>query len=217
MSYEKHNENDITQMGNPAKPQGEAGKEMLIRMNDSHFEVTGWALSFFNFKDYDTILDIGCGGGLTLNRISKKVPNGKIYGVDYSDISVSTSKETNAEDISSGKAEILKASVENLPFENDFFEKIITVESFYFWPEPIENLREVRRILKPDGQFLLVADIYNRDDLPQHAKENIAKYKLRNPSIEEFHSMFEKAGFSEISIHTKTGTSWICVEGKKRA
>ena len=44
--------------------------------------------------------------------------------------------------------EVLEGSVEALPFADDGFDKIITVESFYFWPDPQENLKEVRRVLK---------------------------------------------------------------------
>ena len=48
------NKDKITELGNPAKPQGAEGKEMLSRMNDSHYDVTTWALSFFDFKENDT-------------------------------------------------------------------------------------------------------------------------------------------------------------------
>ena len=52
----------ITRIGDPSKPQGEEGKMMLNRMNESHYEVTGWALSPWNLNSDDGVLDIGCGG-----------------------------------------------------------------------------------------------------------------------------------------------------------
>lgn len=205
----------ITELGNPAKPEGEAGKAMLSRMNDSHFEVTGWALGLWTLNPNDVVLDIGCGGGMTLKRMSESLDDGVLFGVDYSDVSVQLSSELNQADVASGKLTISKGNVEELPFEDDKFDKIITVESFYFWPDPIENLKEVRRVLKPKGQFLLVADIYENGLLSEHELENVKKYSLNNPTREEFEEYFSKAGFSETKIHTKSGTNWICVEGIK--
>lgn len=206
---------DVTALGNPRKPTGEAGEIMLSRMNESHFEVTGWALSFSPTLDAARVLDIGCGGGETLARMSKLVQHGHLVGVDYSQTSVGMSTRKNAADIKAGKMEILCASVERLPLPDDSFDFIITVESFYFWPSPVKNLREVLRVLKPGGTFLLVADIYNNGKLGIREFENIKKYKLTNPTEKEFSDILKKAKFSEISIHTKEGTNWICVEGHK--
>ena len=71
-----------------------------------------------------------------------------------------TLEKTNRKDIADGKMEIVEASVEELPFSDSSFDKIVTVESFYFWPDPEENLKEVYRVLAEDRTFLLVADIY---------------------------------------------------------
>lgn len=67
-------------------------------------------------------------------RLSARIGGGHITGVDYSAVSVALSQETNAPDIAKGKMEGLEASVEALPFADDSFHKIVTVESFYFGP-----------------------------------------------------------------------------------
>ena len=206
---------EVTRIGNPRKPEGTEGEEMLERMNQSHYEVTGWALSYWEMQEDDRVLDIGCGGGATLHRMAEKVTSGHVTGVDYSDVSVETSRRNNEKNISSGKMDVLEGSVENLPFADDSFDKIITVESFYFWPDPQENLKEVRRVLKEGGTFLLVADTYNKEGLDPKTLENICRFHLFTPTAEEFRKLFEKAGFTDIQIHVKEGTDWICVEGKK--
>lgn len=206
---------EVTRIGNPRKPEGTEGEEMLERMNQSHYEVTGWALSYWEIQEDDRVLDIGCGGGATLHRMAEKVTSGHVTGVDYSDVSVETSRRNNEKNIKSGKMDVLEGSVENLPFADDSFDKIITVESFYFWPDPQENLKEVRRVLKEGGTFLLVADTYNKEGLDPKTLENICRFHLFTPTAEEFRKLFEKAGFTDIQIHVKEGTDWICVEGKK--
>ena len=69
---------------NARNPKGFWGKMMIRNMNKNHFEVTGWGLSHCDFKATDITLDVGCGGGMTVNRISKMVK--KAYGIDYSEL-----------------------------------------------------------------------------------------------------------------------------------
>ena len=216
MSEETQTEKSITQQGNPGKPAGEAGEQMLDRMNREHYEVTGWGLSFFDFSPRDTVLDIGCGGGMTLSRLAEMVSEGNIFGVDYSALSVEKSKNMNEALVESGRIKIVEGSVDALPFEDKSFDKITTVESFYFWPTPEKSLGEVYRVLKPGGVFVLIADIHGGAELTEEQIENIKRYDLRNPSPDEFETLFKAAGFDAVDVHTKEGTSWIAVEGRRK-
>lgn len=205
----------ITELGNPGKPRGEAGAEMLRRMNQSHYSVTGWALEHFSFSGNDRILDIGCGGGETLFRLAGLVPGGKLWGLDHSSVSVEQSRRRNEQLIAMGRLELSEGSVSGMPYEGNSFDRIITVESFYFWPDPANDLKEVLRVLAPGGQFLIVADIYGGADLDEDSLRSVEKFRLFNPTPEEFRSLLTGAGFKNVSIHTKEGTTWICAEGRK--
>lgn len=208
-------ERRITQEGNPAKPQGETGGLMLARMNDSHAAVTEWGLSHVSPAPDAAVLDIGCGGGATLRRLAARAPQGHVTGLDYSEVSVDYSRRFNAEVIAAGRMEVVQGSVEALPFEDGCFDLITTVESFYFWPQPQENLREVHRVLKAGGTFLLIADIHEDGTLSAETRDNIERYHLFNPTKAEFEALFRRAGFREIAIHTREGEHWIAVCGRK--
>ena len=205
----------ITELGDPSKPHGEAGAEMLKGMNERHSAVTGWALGFLDVRDGDRILDIGCGGGETLRRISERISSGRLTGADHSEVSVALSTEHNIEDVESGKIEIVKASVDKLPFDDSSFNKIITVESFYFWPDPVSNLKEVYRVLEKGGRFLIVADINGDAELDEKDIEGIRKFRLYNPTLAQFRYLLTVAGFTDVVIHTKDGEKWVCAEGNK--
>ncbi|MDE6036186.1 MAG: class I SAM-dependent methyltransferase [Ruminococcus sp.] len=207
-------EKSITEQGNPAKPTGKAGEQMLNRMNVSHYDVTGWAMDFMVLSGNETVLDIGCGGGETLRRLSQKT-TGHLTGLDYSPVSVRMTSEHNTEIVESGRLDVIEASVEDMPFADGSFDRIITVESFYFWKNPPENLKEVNRVLADGGMFLIVADIHGGVRLSDKEIENIKKYNLYNPAPEEFRKLLEDAGFSNVRIHTETGKNWICAEGRK--
>ncbi len=205
----------VTELGNPAKPHGEAGIEMLKGMNVHHGPVTEWALGFLDVAPNDTVLDIGCGGGATIKRIDETTDVGKIYGIDHSEISVELSTFNNERSVGCGKVKISQASVEALPFDNGSFDRIITVESFYFWPDPPKSLKEVYRVLKKGGRFLIAADIHGDAELDEKDIEGIKKFSLYNPTLAEFKALLENAGFINVVIHTKSGEKWVCAEGNK--
>lgn len=205
----------VTELGDPRKPHGSAGEEMLRGMNEHHYAVTGWALDFLDIREDSRVLDIGCGGGETLRRMAERVKSGHLTGADYSPLSVRLSTELNRNSIDSGKMDVVNASVSDLPFDDNSFDRIITVESFYFWPDPADDLREVYRVLDKDGIFLITADINGDARLSDEDVENIEKYGLFNPTVQQFRELLEGAGFRDVDIHTKEGTSWICAEGRK--
>ncbi len=201
-----------TVLGNPRHPEGDFGGVMLSRMNESHAPVTEWALGFAHVPTDGTTLDIGCGGGATLARLSDMVPQGFAQGVDYSEVAV---KESTVFNQSRENVSVQWASVETLPFSDQTFDLITTVESFYFWPDPISNVMEVCRVLKTGGQFLLIADVYDDGNLDWSTQQMVAEYNMNNPTPEEFENLFRAAGFSRVLVHLKPGTPWICVEGIK--
>ena len=125
-------------------PFGTEGREMLAGMNEHHAPVTTWTLELMEPQSEDTILDIGCGGGRALKRVSSLVEKGKLYGADYSETSVQCTIEENAADVASGKLTVVQASVSELPFETDMFDKVYSIESYFFWPN-LENDFETRR------------------------------------------------------------------------
>lgn len=204
----------MTELGNPGKPRGEAGAQMLARMNQSHAEVTHWGLDFAGLKADSRVLDIGCGGGAALAYMAQTVTAGHLTGVDHSPVSVAEAAKYNRSLIETGRMDIVEGSVSALPFPDASFDCITTVESFYFWPEPLSDLREVRRVLAENGCFVLIADIHGAAELPEHALENIRKYALYNPTPETFRDLFIQAGFADVQVHLREGTSWICVSGR---
>lgn len=201
--------------GNPRRPEGAAGRAMLARMNESHAALVAWGLGQLHFAPGDTVLDIGCGGGNMLARMAEHVTEGHLVGIDYAEASVEASRAFNAQLIDVGRMEVLHGSVEDLPFSDGIFDKAVTVESFYFWPHPAENLKEVARILRPGGTFLLLAEIYGKEDLSAHVRESVAKYDLFNPTPEEFRQLFSGAGFREVHLHFADGKDWIAVLGER--
>ena len=82
---------------NCACPQGRMGRAMLKFMNLCHAPLTNWGLKLINIQDGWTMLDIGCGGGATLQRLLRRSKDVKVYGIDISEESVAKARKVNAD------------------------------------------------------------------------------------------------------------------------
>ena len=214
MDISKLTQEEITRL-DPSDPRGEAGEAMLTRMNDSHSLLTDRALSLVSFCGNETVLDIGCGGGAALNKMSRMLPKGKLFGIDHSETAVQLAAKNNAADIESGKMFIKRAQVADMPFEDEMFDVILTVESFYFWKSPQSELKEVYRVLKGGGTFLIALDEYGREGLAEKTLKNAKEYDLFLPTKEQLTKLLSGAGFEKIILHTYLDSDMICAEAKK--
>jgi len=161
------------------------------------------------------ILDIGCGGGKTVNTLAKVAPGGKIYGIDYSEGCVAVASKINKKLIDAGRVEILHASVESLPFPDDSFALVTAVEAYYFWPGLVNDLKEIRRVLKPGGSVILINEMY-RDERFEKRNSNWARigdFTYHLP--EEFRVFLGDAGYSSIQIDVLESKNWITAIGVK--
>ena len=113
-----------------SKPTGWLGRFNLWRMNAAgHAALTDWGLAHVSVKDNYTILDVGCGGGRTVSKLAAMAAQGRVYGVDYSEQSVATTKRTNARGIDLGRVEICQSSVSQLPFPDGMLDLVTAVET----------------------------------------------------------------------------------------
>ncbi|MFD3450404.1 class I SAM-dependent methyltransferase [Microbacteriaceae bacterium 4G12] len=185
-------------------PNGGIGSLMLRIMNTAHTGMNKWALEKVEIKEAAVLLDVGCGGGKAIQLLSKKNMYGKLYGIDYSEQAVKNSIKTNKEDVEKGKVSIRQASVTDIPFAEDFFDVVTAFQTHYFWPDVEMGVKEVFRVLKPEGNFLLVAEVYK---INYHMKS----YKTK----EEKRQLFKRTGFHSIEFHENVSKGWLCLKGVK--
>lgn len=186
---------------NMRKPKGKLGKIQLKSMNKEHTPVSLWGLKHLDIKADDVILDIGCGGGININRMSKLAK--KVYGVDYSEESVNLSREVNDSEIRNGKVEVFKANVKKLPFEDDTFDIVTAFETVYFWPNIEKSFGEVKRVLKPGGIFMIGMESNGSDNLPMKISEKLINMTVYND--EELTLFLNNNGYSKITVYLRDG------------
>ena len=197
---------------NAAMPKGLGGMIMTNLMNLGHGALTRWGLSYLDARDNASVLDCGCGGGAALRRLLKLCPQGHAAGVDYSDVSVRKSRALNQKAVAAGRCTVLQASVAALPFEDAAFDAATAFETVYFWPELAQSFREIHRVLKPDGVFLICNECGG--DAPADEKwpqivEGMTVYRGA-----QLKAALEQARFIDVQIH-KNARGWLCVTARK--
>ena len=201
------------------KPSGLLGLQIARLMNLAHNKLTNWGLSYLDIKEDDTILDIGCGGGKTVNKLAQLAGKGKVFGIDFSDVSVKLSSKLNRYYINLGKVDIQKASVSSLPFPDNFFDIVTAVETYFFWPSLEKDIKEVLRVIKPGGKLLIVSEAYknSRNEKSINKWSTILNTKdlMQYQTKEEFRQTFINAGYKEVEIYEHITHGWICGIGTR--
>jgi ubiquinone/menaquinone biosynthesis C-methylase UbiE len=88
---------------------------------------------------------------LTVKLAAEAANRGFVAGVDASSVMVAQARECNTAIIDAVRAEVKQALAADLPYEADFFDKVLTMNSLQIWLDPLAGLREIHRVLKPGG------------------------------------------------------------------
>ncbi|MFF5996041.1 class I SAM-dependent methyltransferase [Lysinibacillus sp. KU-BSD001] len=185
-------------------PNGVLGSFMLKIMNSAHIEMNKWALEKINMRKESVMLDVGCGGGKTLQLLSKMNADGQIYGIDYSEQAVKDSIRANKLDVATGKVHIQQASVTDIPFPENAFDIITAFQTHYFWSDLESSVKEVFRVLQQEGCFFIIAEIYK---INYHMKA----YKTK----EEMAKLLKTTGFNTVECYVNPNKKWICIKAMK--
>jgi len=197
------------------KPTGWLGRLFLWIMNRGHSKLTEWGLQEISLGKRDTILDVGCGGGVTVRKLAAVAAEGKVYGIDHSEQSVAVARRTNRQGIAEGRVEIRQASVSGLPFSDGLFDLVTAVETHYFWPDLPADMREVLRVLKPGGTLVIMAEAYKGGKHDQWLQRVARHTKMVFLTAEEHRELFSNAGYSEVRVTERPDKGWICAIGRK--
>ncbi len=186
---------------NMRKPVGKLGNLQLKSMNKEHTPVSLWGLKHLDISPDDVILDIGCGGGMNINRMASEAK--KVYGVDYSIESVNLSREVNEDLIKRGKVEIYEGNVMDLPFEDNSFDIVTAFETVYFWPDIEKSFGEVKRVLKPGGMFLIGCESNGNEKLMVRFFEHFIDMILYTDA--DLSGFLKNNDYNDVTVYLRDG------------
>ncbi len=153
------------------KPHGEEGIQTIRNMNENHKHISEFAFECIDINENDRILDIGCGGGVNIEKFLK-LTTANVDGLDYSEVSVKASIKQNQQAADNGRCNIIQADVSDMPIDNDTYDLVSAFETIYFWPDIGETFKEVFRIINPDDEKWLATvegmSVYNASQLKEY-------------------------------------------------
>ena len=161
-----------------------------VCMNFGNNYLNKLAVQALDIQPNDHILEVGFGGGVALYKILKNIHGGFVAGIDYSPDMVKRGKRKFQKSIASGKMTLVEGNVASMPFDNAFFDKVCTINTIYFWPDPTAGLKDILRVLKPGGQ--LVIGVGAKGSME---KLRITRYGFTLYSEQELRDLLTQAGF----------------------
>ncbi|MDR2303535.1 MAG: class I SAM-dependent methyltransferase [Treponema sp.] len=184
-------------------------------MNIGHTANSRWGLSHLSIRPGDHILDIGCGGGINVARMLKRAIEGKVCGLDYSEVSVEKTRRLNRKAVRRGRSEIRLGSVSENPWPDNSFDTVTAFETIYFWPDFANDLREILRVLKPGGLFFICNELNKPEEgeMSRQYQHWITSLDLKVYSESEYRKYLTDAGFTGAAFVSR-GETGLCVSAR---
>lgn len=146
----------------------------------------------------DHVIDVGCGHGRSLGALAACAPKGQVVGADPSALMADMAVGRNRRLIRKGRAKIVVAGAEALPFPDATFDKALCVHVVYFWADMHQCLREIARILKSGGRLALLF----RTNADAAAVATFPADVYRFPALADMTKALAAAGFEVEAIET---------------
>ncbi len=177
------------------RPEGEIGLALADSMAERNWPVYEAAFKRVGAKPGEYIFEVGFGNGKLVPRLLALAPELTYAGIDISETMVAEAETFNRSLVEAGRATFGLASVEAIPFADGAFDRALTVNTIYFWPDPVRALTEIRRVLRADGALVLMVGT------PQTmAQAPHARYGFRLYDEAQLRELHDKAGFRRVDV-----------------
>jgi ubiquinone/menaquinone biosynthesis C-methylase UbiE len=170
------------------------GEEMESR----HISIAGQTLARMALKPGDRVLDLGCGTGWATRLLALAVAGGQGVAVGQ-DISEEMIAHARAASRHVENILFVVAPAEEIPWRDDYFERVLSIESFYCFPDQEAVLRELYRVLIPGGALFLVINLYKENP---YSLRRVKQFKVpvHARSEAEYEQMLRAQGFTGVEI-----------------
>jgi cyclopropane fatty-acyl-phospholipid synthase-like methyltransferase len=174
-----------------AKPDGFYGEIVASCLSTTFESVNRWAVDLMQVRPNETVLEIGFGTGHAIQELVNRTQASHVIGIDSASLMVQKATQLNQKAIQSGKVQLLKADVADLPAFTHKFDHVLAVNSVMYWPQ--HKLSRILKALKsqmaPGGRIYFVM------------QRHFARFERGdfNAHIQELLTHLTQAGFIEVS------------------
>ena len=175
-----HNDKIKTEFSKQAK-NFESGELMTNKQ-----EYLTWAVSIMGLQPGETVLDVATGTGKLARAIASGVSN--IIGLDMTEQRLAVGRQA-AEEEQIGNLRFMQGDAENLPFEDNSFDRVVSRFAFHHFADVRKALAEMERVLRPGGKLVMIDLIAAQERLAREWSDRIDS--LRDASHVKKYTMAE--------------------------
>ena len=189
------------------KPSGVLGRAVGHLMAFKNKERSWWVLPMLEIHQNDCVLEVGFGSGIDIRRVSEIAVDGFVAGVDHSPLMVEQASRRNRAAMEKGLVELQLGYASKLPYPDDFFNKVFSINVAQFWPDPVAVMLEIRRVARTGGIVAVAVQPRSRNAKEGAARET-GRWLLES---------MRAAGFNEVRLEAKRmkPVSTVCAVGVK--
>lgn len=141
-------------------------------------------------------LDVGTGTGILAIEFAKSIPGVEVTGLDLSDVVLELARENFQKSKAPLKVSFEKGDAEDIPFEDDAFDLVVSSNTLHLIKNPIRMFDEIHRVLKPEGRFIIsdhrrswlgIFSAHIRASFsPDEVKDFLRRSKLQNWAVKDY-------------------------------
>jgi SAM-dependent methyltransferase len=134
-------------------PTGRGGRVIAALMNRGNRALNTRAIDLLDVQPSSRVLDLGFGGGLTFPALLDRAAT--VTGVDRAHDMVDAASARYADAVAAGRLAVHAGEVTALPLADDAVDRVLTVNTVYFWRDLPAAFGELRRVLAPGGRLVI--------------------------------------------------------------
>ncbi len=169
------------------------------KMENHHLDITEKTLRLMELRPGERVLDLGCGSGWATRLLARMVGEGpegfgQVVGVDVSDEMIRQARESSKD-----FENVLYAwgSAQQIPWEENYFDKVLSVESFYYYDDQDRALNELFRVMAPRGRLFILINLY-KDNVYSLQWVDKLKVPVHVRSAAEYIELLKKHAFENV-------------------
>ena len=186
------------------KPSGRFGSLVMTRlMNRVNRQIAERTIALLDLDPAHQTLEIGFGGGVALSLVAERLTTGVISGVDFSEDMVRRAERKFQGWIARGRMQLKAGDVSRLPYPEASFDRVYTINTIYFWPDALQGMNEIRRVLRDGGRAAV--SIRSKEKMENH---RVTQHGFRLFSPNDLADLMRESGFRDVGIDHRDPEHW---------